>query len=214
MDRNRIPKQALRYRPKGRRNIGRPKKRWRDKLHFEDQGTGNTPNPSGTWWWWWWWVAGNDRFYLIPASNYFISQYRTSGDCKTRGAPADIVQARLQATKEENGFKRPFAISNRIVWYIYLRIPESDWLENGVSHLPHSNSCLVRLKSCATGRILPCVVKQSRKTAWAWSWKRHAGNYSPILQRYIPATGIFSNTSAGTSNSQIHSSGLHRASIV
>jgi len=36
MDRNRIPKQALRYRPNGRRNIGRPKKRWRDKLHFED----------------------------------------------------------------------------------------------------------------------------------------------------------------------------------
>jgi len=50
MDTNRIPKQALRYRPKGRRNIGRPKKRWRDQLHFEDQGTGNTPNPSGTWW--------------------------------------------------------------------------------------------------------------------------------------------------------------------
>ena len=36
MDRNRIPKQALQYRPKGRRNIGRPKKRWRDQLHFED----------------------------------------------------------------------------------------------------------------------------------------------------------------------------------
>ena len=48
MDTNRIPKQALRYRPKGRRNIGRPKKRWRDQLHFEDQGRGNTPNPSGT----------------------------------------------------------------------------------------------------------------------------------------------------------------------
>ena len=46
MDTNRIPKQALRYRPKGRRNIGRPKKRWRDQLHFEDQGTGNTPNHS------------------------------------------------------------------------------------------------------------------------------------------------------------------------
>ena len=46
MDTNRIPKQALRYRPKGRRNIGRPKKRWRDQLHFEDQGKGNTPNPS------------------------------------------------------------------------------------------------------------------------------------------------------------------------
>ena len=42
MDTNRIP---LQYRPKGRRNIGRPKKRWRDQLHFEDQGTGNTPNP-------------------------------------------------------------------------------------------------------------------------------------------------------------------------
>jgi len=46
MDTNRIPKQALQYRPKGRRNMGRPKKRWRDQLHFEDQGTGNTPNPS------------------------------------------------------------------------------------------------------------------------------------------------------------------------
>jgi len=55
MDRNRAPKQALKYRPKGQRNTGRPKKRWRDQLHFEDQGTGNTPNPSWTWWWWWWW---------------------------------------------------------------------------------------------------------------------------------------------------------------
>ena len=36
---NRTPKQALQYRPKGRRNIGRPKKRWRDQLHFEAQGT-------------------------------------------------------------------------------------------------------------------------------------------------------------------------------
>ena len=33
---------------KGRRNFVRPKKSWRDKLHFEDQGTGNTPNTSGT----------------------------------------------------------------------------------------------------------------------------------------------------------------------
>jgi len=36
MDTNRIPKHAIRYRPKGRRNIGRPKKRWRSHLHFED----------------------------------------------------------------------------------------------------------------------------------------------------------------------------------
>jgi len=55
MDTNRLPKHALQYKPKGRRYIGRPRKRWRDKLHLEDQGTGNTPNPSGTWWWWWWW---------------------------------------------------------------------------------------------------------------------------------------------------------------
>jgi len=33
---NRIPKQALKYQPKGRRNIGRPRKRWRDQLRLED----------------------------------------------------------------------------------------------------------------------------------------------------------------------------------
>jgi len=36
MDTNRIPKQALQYKPKGRRHIGRPTKRWRDQFHFED----------------------------------------------------------------------------------------------------------------------------------------------------------------------------------
>ena len=48
MDTNRLSKQALQYKPNGRRNIGRPKKGWRDQLHLEDQGTGNMPNPSGT----------------------------------------------------------------------------------------------------------------------------------------------------------------------
>jgi len=48
MDTNKLPKQALKYKPKGLRNIGRPMKRWRDQLHLEDQGTENTPNPSGT----------------------------------------------------------------------------------------------------------------------------------------------------------------------
>jgi hypothetical protein len=46
MGTNKIPKQALQYKPKGRRNIGRPRKRRRDQFHFEDQGTGNMPNPS------------------------------------------------------------------------------------------------------------------------------------------------------------------------
>ena len=59
MDTNRIPKQALQYRPKGRRNIGWPKKWWRNQFHFEDQGTENRPNPSWTWWWWWWWWNTN-----------------------------------------------------------------------------------------------------------------------------------------------------------
>ena len=48
MDTNRLPKQALQYKSKGRRNIGRSRKRLSDQLHLEDQGTGNTPNPSGT----------------------------------------------------------------------------------------------------------------------------------------------------------------------
>ena len=34
--RNRLPRQALKYRPEGRWNIGRPKKIWRDQLYFEE----------------------------------------------------------------------------------------------------------------------------------------------------------------------------------
>ena len=36
MDKNRLPRQALHYRPNGQRNIGRPRKRWADHLHLED----------------------------------------------------------------------------------------------------------------------------------------------------------------------------------
>ena len=46
MDANRLPKQALQYKPKGRRNVGRPRKKWKDQLYLEDQETGNTPKPS------------------------------------------------------------------------------------------------------------------------------------------------------------------------
>jgi len=36
MDTNRIPKEALQCKPKGPRNMGRPRKRWRDQLHLEE----------------------------------------------------------------------------------------------------------------------------------------------------------------------------------
>jgi hypothetical protein len=36
MGTNILPKQALRYRPKGQRNLGRPRKRWTDQIHHED----------------------------------------------------------------------------------------------------------------------------------------------------------------------------------
>jgi hypothetical protein len=41
MDTNRIPKQALQYRPKGRRNTERPRKRWKDNfvLRIKEQET-------------------------------------------------------------------------------------------------------------------------------------------------------------------------------
>ena len=45
MDTNRLTKQALQYKPKGRRDIGRPTKRLRDQLHLEDQGTGKHASP-------------------------------------------------------------------------------------------------------------------------------------------------------------------------
>jgi len=62
MNKKRLPKQALQYKPKGRRNVGWPRKRWRDQLHLENQRTGITPQPSWTWWWW----------LLIKRNTYFL----------------------------------------------------------------------------------------------------------------------------------------------
>jgi hypothetical protein len=36
MDKNRLPRQALHYRPNGQRNVGRPRKRRADQFHLED----------------------------------------------------------------------------------------------------------------------------------------------------------------------------------
>jgi hypothetical protein len=36
MDKNRLPRQALHYRPNGQRNVGRPRKGWKDQFHIED----------------------------------------------------------------------------------------------------------------------------------------------------------------------------------
>ena len=46
MDSNRTPNQALQYKPKERRNIGRPGRRWNDQLHIEGYGTVTKANPS------------------------------------------------------------------------------------------------------------------------------------------------------------------------
>ena len=50
MDTNRIPKQALKYQPKGRRNTGRPRKRYRATnfiLRIKEQETRLTLHEHG-----------------------------------------------------------------------------------------------------------------------------------------------------------------------
>ena len=91
MDTNRLPKQALQYKLKGRRNIGRPRKRWRHQLHLEDQGTGNTPNPSGTWWWWWWWST----YYILCISWIIKCLIIIDGWCKHEEGLCYVVHTLL-----------------------------------------------------------------------------------------------------------------------
>ena len=43
MDDNRLHKNNLNYKPKGRRSIGRPQTRWEDD--FREEGTGQGPKP-------------------------------------------------------------------------------------------------------------------------------------------------------------------------
>jgi len=100
MGTNKTPKQALRYRLKGRRKIGRPKKRWRDQLHFADQGTGNTPNPLWTWWWWWYPVSSCSLF----PTDYVTRAVQTAGESewerkthKNRGSR--VVKRRIEDRK-------------------------------------------------------------------------------------------------------------------
>ena len=49
MDTNRLPKQALQYKRKGRRNIRRPRKRWRDQLHLEKKVQGKVATTCTGW---------------------------------------------------------------------------------------------------------------------------------------------------------------------
>ena len=131
MDTNRIPKQALQYKPKWRRNIGRPRKRWRDQLHLEDQGTGNTPNPSGTWcwWWWWWWCPVQTLPSLSPLSPYSFTFPYLSRVAKhlritnywQKRAPYLHCCMRKEHDSWSNYFKNNFAycilISNTLLQY-------------------------------------------------------------------------------------------------
>ena len=93
MDTNRLPKQALQYKPKGRRNIGRPRKRWRDQIHLEDQRTGNTPNPSGTWWWCIYLRTNSDLCHL---QHELIGFYNRDEKCLQRGTDWFFKQSGLR----------------------------------------------------------------------------------------------------------------------
>jgi len=113
MDTNRPPKQALQYKPKGRRNIGRSRKRWRDQLHLEDQGTGNTPNPSGT---------------KVATWNVRGIAEKTE-ELQTELLKRKIDIAILTETKKKN--KGSEDIGNYVM--IYCGVPANQWASSGVA---------------------------------------------------------------------------------
>ena len=52
MDNARLPKHALNYKPRGRKDRGRPRKRRRNRSNDLIHGGGWW---WWLWWWWWWW---------------------------------------------------------------------------------------------------------------------------------------------------------------
>ena len=132
MDTNRLPKQALQYKPKGRRNIGRPRKRWRDQLHLEAQGTGNTPNPSGTWWWWWCLLLQSQVCYLSAC--HFHKCYKCSQVCQ-RG---NLYSLPPLSSALINFTPRPLYPRERTPLPIAMeagRVPEPNWTLENVTRL-------------------------------------------------------------------------------
>ena len=116
MDTNRIPKQALQYKPKGRRHIGRPRKRWRDQLHLEDQLTENTPNPSWTWWWWWWWWSSSSYYYY-----YYYLNRNLNSDYSTLHSEQFLARGQIFH------FRMADRTVTRGEYYIKGLIVECDW---------------------------------------------------------------------------------------
>jgi hypothetical protein len=45
MEHTRIPLQAYKYQPSGKRDIDRPRRRWRETTTILEAGRGDSPNP-------------------------------------------------------------------------------------------------------------------------------------------------------------------------